>query len=287
MVKSTPLRLPFAAVLASMLVSAAGCDEASPRGASIEIPFAARVGGEPFACDQTFSAGDPAVGVRPLDLRFYVHDVALLDADGVPTAVTLENDGKWQSSGVALLDFEDKTGTCANGTEDTNDRVRGTAPAGDYVGLSFKVGVPEFLNHEDATLANSPLNVSTLFWIWRDGYKFLRADFETVESETAVLAHLGSTGCVGNPPAEEVTCERANRPDVTLEAFDAAKDVVVLDYGRLVADLDLENDQGGESGCMSGAEDPECEAMFDVLGLDLATGEASGEQSLFSVEASP
>lgn len=286
MVRNTLRRSLSVAVFAS-LVPAVGCDEASPSGVVVEIPFIARVGGEPFACDQTFSAGDPAVDLRPLDLRFYVHDVALVDGDGVATAVTLENDGKWQSSGVALLDFEDKGGTCANGTAETNDRIRGTAPAGDYVGLSFKVGVPESLNHEDATLAKSPLNVSTLFWIWRDGYKFLRADFETVASGTAVLAHLGSTGCVGNPPAEEVACERANRPVVTLDAFDLTTDAVVLDYGALVADLDLENDQGGESGCMSGAEDPECETMFDVLGLDVATGDATGQQSLFFAEERP
>jgi len=43
---------------------------------------------------------------------------------------------------LALLDFEDGTGGCVNGTPDVNDRVAGTVPEGHYTGLRFTLGVP-------------------------------------------------------------------------------------------------------------------------------------------------
>ena len=38
-------------------------------------------------------------------------------------------DGKWQLDDLALLDFEDGTSSCVNGTPEVNDRVTGR-PAG-------------------------------------------------------------------------------------------------------------------------------------------------------------
>ena len=96
-----------------------------------------------------------------------MHDVRLVDADGGEWPVTLDDDDLWQTDAVALLDFEDKTGTCANGTTPTNTVVKGTYDTGhdtvDFTGLRFKVGVPFALNHGDAATAPSPLNLSGLF----------------------------------------------------------------------------------------------------------------------------
>jgi hypothetical protein len=50
---------------------------------SLQLPFAATVNGEPFACGQTFEGlGTGPDAVELLDLRFYVHSLALLDAAG-------------------------------------------------------------------------------------------------------------------------------------------------------------------------------------------------------------
>ena len=56
--------------------------------------------------------------------------VRLVKADGSEVPVTLTQDGLWQVDDVALLDFENATGACANGTEETRDVVEGTVPAG-------------------------------------------------------------------------------------------------------------------------------------------------------------
>lgn len=268
----------------ALLLGACGDDGGTP-AVDVTLQFAAVVGDRPFACDETFMVGTPAAEVRPLDFRLYVHDVALLSAEGDRVAVTLTDDGAWQHDDVALLDFEDRSGTCQNGTTETRSVVVGTVPPGDYAGVSFRVGVPEDLNHNDAAKAPSPLNLTSLFWIWRDGYKFLRIDAETVASDTPSIVHLGSTGCEGDPPSSAVTCARPNRPAVRFDAFDVAADVIELDYGALVAGIDPENDAGGEAGCMSAPSDPECASVFEALGLDLDSGEpADGPAAFFRVK---
>jgi hypothetical protein len=145
----------------------------------VTLNFEGMVGDQPFSCTESYRLGTAETMAMPTDFRLYVSDVALIDAEGNAVPLTLEQDGKWQYDTVALLDFEDRTGTCANGTPETRTQVVGTVPAGDYQGVQFTVGVPFDLNHDDATLAPSPLNLTSLWWNWRGGYKFLRVDLET------------------------------------------------------------------------------------------------------------
>jgi len=66
---------------------------------------------------------------------------------GKSIPVNLTQDGKWQYQNVALLDFENKSGGCANGTVETRNQIVGTIPKGNYQGLQFTLGVPFNLNH--------------------------------------------------------------------------------------------------------------------------------------------
>ncbi|MEM7592163.1 MAG: MbnP family protein, partial [Cyanobacteria bacterium P01_A01_bin.83] len=91
-------------------------------------------------------------------------------------------DGKWQHQNVALLDFEDGTDSCDNGTPEIRTQVVGTIPEGDYESLQFTLGVPPQLNHDDAAIAPSPLNLTSMWWNWQGGYKFLRLDLETEQA---------------------------------------------------------------------------------------------------------
>jgi uncharacterized repeat protein (TIGR04052 family) len=271
---------------------------ASKQDASVR--FAARVGGQTFGCDkQLVDVGTSKKTVAPLDFRFYVHDVRLVDGVGTEHVVTLTNDEKWQSDGLALLDFEDGSGTCENGTAALNDRVVGTVDAGDFTRVRFKLGVPFERNHGDAALAPSPLNVSSLFWSWNGGYKFARLDFSVVGEKApdggpaSFVFHLGSTGCVGEPGAGGVTsCDKPNLPSFDLPlpgavAGDLGGHLIVLDAAALLADVDVAKDAGGMPGCMSGPDDPECASLFARIGLDVATGAASptaAAQTTFRVE---
>lgn len=255
----------------------------------VEVVFEARVGDEAFACDGSYTGlGATDSAATPLDFRLYVHDVRMIAADGVEHEVALDT-SDFVHEGVTLLDFEDNTGTCTNGNAAMNDRVIGTVPGGQYDGLAFTVGVPVELNHADPAAAASPLDLTSLHWNWAGGYKFMRIDFTVSTAADGAGApfnfHLGSTMCAGDPAmGDTVTCDNPNRPRVVLDGFDPATQKIVIDYAALVVEEDLDTDLGGAPGCMSGGEDGDCPKVFAALGLDLATGEASGSQQVFKVE---
>ena len=250
----------------------------------VRIPFAARVGGQPFACDRSYAhVGSNGQGFTPQDLRLFVHDVALVDAAGGATPVALDDDGHWQGAGVALLDFENGSGACANGTPGTHTVLTGTAPRGAFVGVRFILGVPFTLNHANPVEAKPPLNLGQMNWSWQGGYKFLRFEGSSTDGH-GYRVHLGSTGCEGSFAA--VThCARDNQVTVQLDGFRLGASVIVLDLAALLAHVDLAaSPADGSPGCLSEADDPDCAAPFAALGLDLATGAATGAQHVFSVQ---
>lgn len=272
--------------------------DATDAEASRTISFEARVGSAVFDCKKSFDGvGTNKDTIRPLDFRLYVHDVRLVRADGTEEAFVLDDDGLFQSKGVALLDFEDKSGTCTNGTAELHTTLSGKVKAGTYTGVHFTLGVPFAQNHQDQTKAGSPLNLSALFWSWNAGYKFARLDVSLTPGTgadagadaatgTDFVFHLGSTGCVGDAKDGGVTsCSNPNRGDVKITGFDPFAKKILVDYAALVATTDLAHDKGGMPGCMSGPTDPECAALLAAAGVDPATGAGKAStQKLFRVE---
>ncbi|MEM8828307.1 MAG: MbnP family copper-binding protein [Cyanobacteria bacterium P01_G01_bin.19] len=164
----------------AIALGSAGFAQAQSNTQEVAIEFEGWVGEDRFVCGESYDrVGRAETTITPTDFRFYVSDVALIDEDGNPVPVELEQDGKWQHQSTALLDFEDGSNACDNGTTETNTAIVGTVPEGDYQGLQFTLGVPQNLNHEDAAIAPSPLNLTSMWWNWQGGYKFLRAEMET------------------------------------------------------------------------------------------------------------
>jgi uncharacterized repeat protein (TIGR04052 family) len=274
-------------LLMALSALALGCGDNSsePGTQEVELSFQAMVGDEAFACGETYSnLGADNTTIVLSDFRFYIQEVELKNAAGIWVPLELD-ESRWQSGGVALLDFED---CAAMGNIDLNDLVTGSVPAGDYDGLRFKMGVPFEMNHTDHNTAKSPLNITALFWIWQSGYKFLRIDSGQF-SGTDWRMHLGSTGCEGDPMVGGVTsCANGNRPEVQLESFDPASNTVVADYAKLVegASLDVGDsnpEEGDDPGCMSKPADTDCAPLFENLGLSFA-GSTPGPQQFFSAE---
>lgn len=261
----------------------AGQDDGAANGL-ISIRFAVKAWDNPFTCAGTLSGLGTSGGVlSPADMRFYVHDVALHSSTtGEEVPLVMEEDGKWQGGGVALLDFEDKTGTCINGTEETRDVVVGVAPVDTYDGIRFTLGVPRELNHLDVATADPPLNVSGLYWSWQGGYKYLRLDGETL-GDPAFRVHLGATECEVVGPGE-FTCAQENLATILLTGFNPDENVIVLDLAALLAGDDVNaNTPDTPAGCMAWGSDPDCYTIFDSLGITPAS-----PQTAFSVEeASP
>ncbi len=101
------------------------------------------------------------------DLRLYVHDVRVLTTAGDALALRLRGDGAFQGDQVALLDFEDGSGPCRNGTPALHTRLVGTLPQrAEAAALRLRVGVPEELNHQNPDRAAPPLSVPALQWGW-------------------------------------------------------------------------------------------------------------------------
>ncbi|MFN6980226.1 MAG: MbnP family copper-binding protein, partial [Gemmobacter sp.] len=163
----------------------------------VTITFAAEIAGTPFTCGTPYAGiGTTGSTVEVADFRLFVSNARMVAADGSETPILLDQDGTWQVETVALLDFEDATGTCINGTPEINTTLRGTVPEGAYTGLAFDIGVPFDLNHGDPTLAASPLNLTAMFWNWQGGYKFIKLDMATsgqaLEAAQTSGDHAGS-----------------------------------------------------------------------------------------------
>jgi uncharacterized repeat protein (TIGR04052 family) len=246
------------------------------------INFEARVGDAAFACDSTYDIGAPAITAEPQDLRFYVSDVRLLRSDGSEEPVEIVAREPWQLASVALLDFENAQGLCLSGDAATNAIVTGRVLPGEYVGIAFRMGVPEALNHSDPVTLAAPLALGAMSWGWLLGYKFIRAEMVQAGVEEGApgvgLVHLGSTACSGNPQAGTVVCTNPNRNEVRLTGFDPATSRIVADVAALFAEVDLT--QGG----LCHASEEVCAAPFESLGIDLATGQAVEAQTFFRVE---
>ncbi|MFO0563287.1 MAG: metallo-mystery pair system four-Cys motif protein [Polyangiales bacterium] len=261
-------------------------NDAAPTEA-VTIRFAARVGAQPFSCSQTFAMmGMNNSTWTPKDFRFYVHDVRLVTASGeVP--VSIDTIGAFQGQGVALLDFEDRSGACAEGTTDTNTQIIGRVPAGmtsDIRGLKFKLGVPFAINHQEPSSAPAPLNLSAMWWTWNAGYKFLKIDGNTAGLPMGFNIHVGSTGCAGNNTGAVNPCMAPNVAEVSLDGFAPNTHTVVADLAALVSMSNLEvNTAMSAPGCMGAATDPECAPIFGALGLPFASTPA-GTQRFFRAE---
>jgi uncharacterized repeat protein (TIGR04052 family) len=262
----------------------------------VTIRFQAQVGDEAFACEREYEGvGVTKSKIKGRDFRFYVSDVRLLDATGKETPVNLDQDGKWQTDDLALLDFENGTGACSNGTPEMNAQITGKVPEGQYAGLSFTMGVPFNKNHIDPLAQPSPLNLTALFWVWNAGHKFARIEFASTGTPRGFFVHVGSTGCT--PHETRVTiptsCKAPNRVEVTFPSFDISRDAVIADLGALLQNTNVDASQneaplnatGGMSmgpGCMSGPDDADCAGVFLNLGLPFGDRPAS-EQKFFRI----
>ncbi|MBL8442482.1 MAG: metallo-mystery pair system four-Cys motif protein [Zoogloeaceae bacterium] len=279
-----------------------------PEPRAVSIQFAGVAGTAPVSCSQPVAAlGSGALQSELKDFRFYVSEVSLKRADGsfVPLAMSIDD---WQhESAVALIDLEDGTGSCAGrGTAGMNASIRGTVPGGDYVGVRMTVGVPSAVNHSDTAASAAPLDSQAMAWSWQAGRKFAKIEIAptggvtrpanpdttppTPETSSAIFnVHVGSTGCTGNPASGEiVNCAASNRLALEFDSFNVDTQQVLVDLQPLFLSSNTGVDLGGPFGCMSGKTDPECAAMFEALGLDLASGltvNGGRNQSVFRIGA--
>jgi len=298
----------MSSLLAASALALLACEDDHGGGfvdEAVEIAFEARVADLPFACGQTYSGlGNDAGSGTPQDFRFYVYDVRLVTDAGAEHPIDLDDDGVYQGAGVAMLDFEDGTGACNNGTAELHTTLKGTVRAqprhgsdsgeAGFSGIRFRIGMPAEQNHADLTTLPAPLNDTTMSWTWNAGHIFFAAwGVFGGDAPFDVGVHVGSTGCTGDAVAGEVVaCTNGNRPEIALAGFDHDTSTIVVDWGALFADLSLAAPAaactavGGETSCACHSFGPEllCAPLFAPLGLDWSSGDNVAGQSLFRVQ---
>lgn len=264
---------------------------------TVTIRFKGTVGSEAFDCSKTYAnVGTQNTTIQPTDFRFFVQDLALIDDKGQEVPVQLETRGPWQSKDVALIDFENATGTCGNGSVETNTEIVGTVPKGNYNGIVFSNGVPESLNHADPTTVSDPLKTyANLSWGWLFGYRFLIGELVVADGAAAgdvdagepiaSWLHLGSTEC-SNQSLEDggvdfaqppISCARANRNKIRLDNYKIAESVIVADLAGIFANSDVSVSQG----CHGSGE--ACPPLWSGVGLD-QDGQALTTQRVYRLE---
>jgi uncharacterized repeat protein (TIGR04052 family) len=283
---------PLLSLYLSLTACGGGSDTPAPTPVSatqdVTIQFAAIAGpaNTPVACGALIrSLGSTPTDAQLSDLRFYLTSVALVDAQGTAVPVSLEAT-PWQftrgTEQVALIDLENAQGACGSeGNSSVNAVLRGKVPPGNYVKLQATLGVPERLNHTDVMSQAAPLDIMAMGWSWQTGRKFAKIELNPVGGVRTPLAagstsastyqlHLASTDCSGNNDGND-TCTKKNLAQFSIN-FQAATQQVALDLAELFRGTDIRSNQGGAVGCMSASSDPDCNALFSQLGLDLGTG---------------
>ncbi|MFP2907735.1 MbnP family copper-binding protein [Pyxidicoccus sp. 3LFB2] len=235
------------------------------------VRFSPQVREQPLRCDTSFTdIGTSRAVIELLDFKMYLRDVTLVRANGERHPLTLEQDGRWQRDAIALLDFEDGTGTCDTGSPGMRSEVVGTAPEhDDYTALEFKVGMSPEQNHLNGPIEPPPFNAPNMWWSWQGGFKFVKLDVRSRTNEEFYF-HLGASGCTGSV-ADGYTCGADNQSTILLSGFNPDSNQVVLDLAGLFSNIDVERVPDGVTdsmaGCMSGAGDPECPAFFEHFGM--------------------
>jgi uncharacterized repeat protein (TIGR04052 family) len=262
--------------LAWIVVAAIAC---GPRPIAIEVR--AMVADRAVRCGESYPGiGTTSSALRIADLRMYLSDLRLVADDGREVPIELDQDRVWQYRNVALVDFEDASADCTTGTSMTRTVVRGNVTSSArFTRLRFRVGIPSDLNHADAASAPPPLNYTSLFWSWNGGYKFLRFDGISTGQSRGFIEHLGSTGCSGDGRGM-ASCNQENRPEIDLR-FDPDRDHVVFDLAAMLSESNIDADAGGELGCSSGFDDPDCAPFFHALGLAFGGVQAPAPQRVF------
>ena len=184
------------------------------------------------------------------ELRFYLHD---LRVDNKSLQLS-QNDTQHKS--LAYIDFSSTLRHCDSKVYlQPNENVLFHSALTKFGSLSFEIGVPLSLNHQNPVKAQSPLNRSDMHWQWLSGYKFLRLEY--LKNNQLNRLHLGSTACEGEIP-DNVTCKNPNHLQINLSDFDINTSVIQVHIDELVK-------SESDSLCMGNFEQENCRLWLNAL----------------------
>lgn len=186
--------------------------------------------------------------------QFYVSDVELQDKEArwhkAVFKVTPE-----QTENVALL------GTTCQASESENWKLffKDSNELAYTKAIRFSLGVPFEQNHLNPLEQPSPLNVSSMFWVWQTGHKFAR--IEMMNGSEDWIFHLGSTGCKSASVmrAPNDACLYPNLYSIELPLNQSNR--VAIDLANLLGNIA----PSIETSCQSEQDNLACQTLFAHL----------------------
>lgn len=193
------------------------------------------------------------------DFRFFISSVELNNQK-----VKL-SDHPFQTSNISLLDFFTNR-YCQRSVPlkliPYNQSLYFSIPEkteNNKVDLSFNIGLPSTLNHQNPVKAKAPLNQSAMHWQWLSGYKFLRLEYE--KNDQLNRFHLGSWGCSGKLP-NNISCKEPNLIEINIKDFKLGESHIEIHLDSL---LEIDSD----SLCMGDPNDKACQYWINALQTDV------------------
>jgi len=170
-------------------------EQATPtrtQGTLLSLSLQLVMAGKPFAFGQANALPDGG-SLVPLNFRFYVSEVQLLPSSGEPVAVDVVTAaGVGEPYGVHLFNADD----------DASRTLHVLAPAGDYTGLRFALGIKLACNQQPPASLGEPLtDNSQMTWPHTGGFLFLRYEGRytaadgsaNVPSDLPPVVHMGGS----------------------------------------------------------------------------------------------
>lgn len=232
---------------------------------SNEIQVVVQYNEQTVSCGQTLSMDSVDWSLQ--QLAFFMSELKVRQ-NGEDKALELDTN-EWQNEGVAMLQWTDCAAQQAqSGAQDSvlippYHASLQLAQAEDFSAVShlkFTLGLPFELNHRNPLSQSPPLNIPSMFWSWRGGYKFFRLDMQG-QSQRWVF-HLGSTGCVADSAmrSPKLQCKAANRVEFNLPKQQFGE-VLVLHIDRLLAGVLLNN----KTACLMQPQQASCQQLMTNL----------------------
>ncbi|MDZ7925587.1 MAG: metallo-mystery pair system four-Cys motif protein [Marinagarivorans sp.] len=276
MFKSLFLKSPARIIIALpalLLLTACGSGGDKTSKTSVPVPaeptpfslnFKAIAGDFEVDCDNAIDGlgpnGDYSVGVA--DLRFFISNLQLFDAEGKKIAIALDANAfqlNHPKGAVALIDFTgNDSGFCKagqEGTARTNTKITGTLNAATNNNainkVTFDVGVAQPVMQAviaaTDVMTDAPSPLGELQWSWASGYRHFVVNFVAMDATHNDITvnsgfHIGSTNCAStaNPSkalTDKAECGRLNTPKVELNNFNPATQTVTVDLKAVFANV--------------------------------------------------
>lgn len=197
-------------------------------------------------------------------LLFFIADVEIKSKQGQWQPINLVS-SEFQTDSVGLLGINCEEGNSGNwqlklklkdGQSESAQSIR------------FKLGVPFDENHKNPLAQPSPLNDSSMFWVWQTGHKFLRLEMKkltTSDDKNKVddhwVFHLGSTGCSAPSALRSPSTPCLNSNFESFEIPYPTDGTVNFDLLALLNKLNI----NGATNCQSEQDNPSCKTLFSNL----------------------